>query len=86
MVQEPAAVPVAARTIDLLGSGETCADGPIVRVRRALDALSPGQVLHIIAYTYEQQWTITRWAERRGHGVVHIESRDPVVHIWIRKG
>ncbi len=85
MVQEPSPNPAAARTIDLLGSGETCTDGSIDRVRKALDALSPGQVVHVIAYTYEQQWTITRWAERCGHAIVRIESRDPVVHIWIRK-
>ncbi len=78
--------PAADLSLDLLGSGDTCGDSPMDRVRNALARLQAGQVLHVIAYTYEQVFTITRWASRYGHRVLAVESADPQTHIYLEKG
>ncbi len=72
--------------LDLLGSGDICGDSPMDRVRNALARLQAGQVLHVIAYTHEQVFTITRWASRYGHRVLAVEPADPPAHIYLEKG
>ncbi|MCS7313182.1 MAG: hypothetical protein NZ742_09770 [Acidobacteria bacterium] len=79
-------MPAADLHLDLLGSGDICGDSPMDRVRNALARHQGGQVHHVIAYTYEQVFTITRWAARYGHRVLTVESADLRTHIYLEKG
>ncbi|ASJ47225.1 sulfurtransferase TusA family protein [Bacillus sp. 22475] len=58
---------------------------PIVRTKRAMDALQTGEVLEIHVTDKGSVKDIPAWANKSGHDIVkHVEEAD-VLKFWIKK-
>ncbi|PTX55113.1 rhodanese-related sulfurtransferase [Melghirimyces profundicolus] len=58
---------------------------PIVRARKAIQELKPGQVLHVEATDQGSLADLKSWAERTGHQYLGSREEDGVLHHFLRK-
>ena len=59
--------------------------GPVVRIKKELDALGPGAVIQILAaHTFAPD--LTNWAQSSGHKVLQLTRKDTHLEAMLRKG
>lgn len=58
---------------------------PIVRTKKAIDAMTPGEVLEVIATDPGSVADMKSWAERTGHQFIGTTSEDETLKHYIRK-
>ncbi|AWD68102.1 MULTISPECIES: sulfurtransferase TusA family protein [Priestia] len=58
---------------------------PIVKTKKAMNELEPGQVLEIHATDKGAKNDLTAWAKSGGHELLQTEEGD-VLKFWIKKG
>jgi len=59
---------------------------PLFQTREAMDGLTAGEVLEVLADDPAAEEDLTRFAKRAGHEVVSIEDRGDHKRFLIRKG
>ena len=59
---------------------------PVVKARLAIDKLSPGDVLQVLATDRGSLKDIPAWAEATGHTVLSVEERDSEIAFLLEKG
>ena len=73
----------AQETLDCIGL--LCPE-PLFQTREAIDGLSDGDVLEVLADDPAAEEDITRFAKRAGHEIVSIEDEGDHKRFLIRKG
>ena len=63
-----------------------CCPMPVVKAKKAMDALEPGQVLEILGTDPGSKGDMPAWANRAGHEFLGESEEDGVFHFWVRKG
>ncbi|SMO83462.1 sulfurtransferase TusA family protein [Melghirimyces algeriensis] len=58
---------------------------PIVRTRKAIEGMNPGDVLHVEATDKGSLADMQSWAERTGHQYLGSKEEGEVLHHYIRK-
>ena len=58
---------------------------PILRVREAIRALAPGQVVEMTSDDPASEADMKSWAARSGHELLEIDERDRVWRFLVRK-
>ncbi len=58
---------------------------PVFRTKMALDTLSVGEVLEVVADDPASEEDITRWANRVGHTILSIQKNGKDIHFFIKK-
>ncbi len=71
------------KTIDTRGS--LCPE-PVTRTRRALDTMTGGQLLSVLATDPLAELDLRVFCERHGHELLEIRRSPPDLEIVIRKG
>jgi tRNA 2-thiouridine synthesizing protein A len=59
---------------------------PLFQTREAMDGLSVGDTLEVLADDPAAEEDLTRFAKRAGHEIVQIENRGDYKRFLIRKG
>ncbi|APH03610.1 sulfurtransferase TusA family protein [Bacillus weihaiensis] len=59
---------------------------PIVKTKKAMTDLEPGQVLEIHATDKGAKSDLTAWAKSVGHELIKHEVENDVFKFWIQKG
>jgi len=59
---------------------------PIVKTKKAVDGLEPGQVLEIHATDKGAKNDLAAWAKSGGHELLKHEEENEVLKFWIKKG
>lgn len=63
-----------------------CCPGPLMQVKKAMDTLSPGQVLQIKASDPGFYKDIQAWCKRTGNNLVDLKQDQGIIQATIRKG
>jgi len=58
---------------------------PIIKTKRAIDALAPGEVLKMVATDPGSVNDMAAWVKKTGHEMVGSEDADGVFAFFIRK-
>jgi tRNA 2-thiouridine synthesizing protein A len=59
---------------------------PIVKTKKAINELEPGDVLEIHATDKGAKSDLTAWAKSGGHELLKDVEEDDVLNFWIKKG
>lgn len=59
---------------------------PLLRAKVALNGMTVGQVLYLVATDAGSQRDISRFAELAGHALLQAEEKEREFHYWLRKG
>ncbi|CQR47921.1 Sulfurtransferase TusA [Paraliobacillus sp. PM-2] len=59
---------------------------PIVRTKKAIAELEPGEVLEIHTTDQGSKSDLTAWAKSGGHEILEDVEEDGVIKFWIKKG
>ncbi|EST54518.1 hypothetical protein T458_14685 [Brevibacillus panacihumi W25] len=59
---------------------------PIVRTKKAMDELAPGEILEVHATDKGSKNDLTAWAGSTGHELLKSEEEAGVFKFWIKKG
>lgn len=59
---------------------------PIVKTKKAMDELEPGNVLEIHVTDKGAKKDLAAWAKSGGHELLQSEDEQDVLKFWIRKG
>ncbi|MCZ8518239.1 MULTISPECIES: sulfurtransferase TusA family protein [Paenibacillus] len=59
---------------------------PIVRTKKAMGELVPGQVLEIHATDKGAKNDLAAWAKSGGHELLQDREEDGILKFWIQKG
>lgn len=70
------------RTLDC--SGSLC-PMPVIRARKAIDELEPGQVLEVVATDPGARGDFPAFAKNTGHTLLGLEEEGPVIKVYLRK-
>lgn len=65
-----------------------CCPMPVVKAKKAIDALEAGQVLEIVGTDVGSKGDMPAWASRAGHEFLGASEEDggEVFHFFVRKG
>lgn len=81
---KPADVAAKSGEITELGVRALACPGPIVRLKRQLDELSPGAELHLLApLTFASD--LTGWLKGAGHSLLGMEKQGDCLEAWLKK-
>jgi len=58
---------------------------PIVKTKKTIDQLEPGQVLEIHATDKGAKKDLTAWAKSAGHKLIQQEEDNDIYKFWLRK-
>jgi tRNA 2-thiouridine synthesizing protein A len=58
---------------------------PILKSREALERLAPGQVLEVVADDPGAEADMVAFTAHRGHDLLEIDRRGPIVRFLVRK-
>lgn len=58
---------------------------PIVRTKKSMDELEPGQVLEVHATDKGAKNDLTAWAKSTGHEILQDVENEGVFKFWIKK-
>jgi tRNA 2-thiouridine synthesizing protein A len=58
---------------------------PLLRLKKTLNEMSSGEIVHVIATDPASVLDFGVFAEQTGNAIVNREERDGVFHYWIRK-
>jgi tRNA 2-thiouridine synthesizing protein A len=81
---EPAARPSAEEAVIVDNRGMLCAQG-ILRLMRALGALEPGQLVHVLSTDPAAEHDYPAWCRNTGHTFLRHEWDGAVIGSWLRK-
>jgi len=59
---------------------------PIVKTKKAMNELEPGQVLEVHATDPGSENDLSAWAQSGGHRIIEKTTEDQVYKFWIKKG
>ncbi|MBI4234493.1 MAG: sulfurtransferase TusA family protein [Chloroflexi bacterium] len=59
---------------------------PVIQAKQAMDKLSRGQVLKVIATDPGSKADIPSWARAAGHHLLKAEQQDKKFLFWVQKG
>lgn len=59
---------------------------PIVRTKKAMDELTPGQILEIHATDKGAKKDIAAWAKSAGHELLDSKEDGEILKFWVKKG
>ncbi|MCT2536759.1 sulfurtransferase TusA family protein [Aquibacillus koreensis] len=59
---------------------------PIVRTKKAINELEPGQILEVHATDKGAKSDLTAWAKSGGHELLKDTEENEVFKFWIKKG
>ncbi|RFB12101.1 sulfurtransferase TusA family protein [Bacillus sp. HNG] len=59
---------------------------PIVKTKKAIDALESGQILEVLATDKGAKNDLTAWAASTGHELVESKEENGVLYFYIKKG
>ncbi|OIK15859.1 hypothetical protein BIV60_07775 [Bacillus sp. MUM 116] len=59
---------------------------PIVKTKKAIGELEPGQVLEVHSTDKGAKNDLTAWAKSGGHELIKQEEENGVLKFWIKKG
>lgn len=59
---------------------------PIVKTKKAINELQPGQILEIHTTDKGAVNDLTAWAKSGGHELLKHEEENDVLKFWIKKG
>ncbi|TLS38751.1 sulfurtransferase TusA family protein [Pseudalkalibacillus caeni] len=59
---------------------------PIVKTKKAIDELEPGQILEVQATDKGAKSDLSAWANSSGHELVDHQEEDGVYKFFIKKG
>ena len=76
------AAPAVTRIVDARGS---FCPGPLMELIRVIRESEPGQVIAVYSSDSGSRTDIPRWAEKAGHRLVRIETRDGYDEIVVEK-
>jgi TusA-related sulfurtransferase len=76
---------VAVKADRVLDCRELLCPMPVIRTRQAMDELSAGQVLEMIATDPGSRADIEAWTRQTGHELLAWEQEDGVYRYFIRK-
>ncbi|WP_337103501.1 sulfurtransferase TusA family protein [Paenibacillus sp. YIM B09110] len=74
------------RTDKLLDAKGMACPMPIVKTKKAIDELQPGQVLEIHATDKGAKNDLAAWAKSTGNDLLQHQEDGDVLKFWIRKG
>lgn len=63
-----------------------CCPMPVVKAKKAMDALQVGEVLEIVGTDAGSKGDIPAWAKRGGHEFLGVKEDGEVFHFFVRKG
>jgi tRNA 2-thiouridine synthesizing protein A len=63
-----------------------CCPMPVVKSKKAMDAIEVGQVLEIVGTDPGSKGDIPAWAKRAGHEFVGSKEDGDVFHFFVKKG
>ncbi|MHB0914549.1 MAG: sulfurtransferase TusA family protein [Thermoleophilia bacterium] len=63
-----------------------CCPMPVVKSKKAIDAIEVGQVLEIIGTDPGSKGDIPAWAKRAGHEFVASSEDGDVFHFFVKRG
>lgn len=63
-----------------------CCPMPVVKSKKAIDALEMGQVLEIIGTDPGSKGDLPAWANRAGHEFLGSTEEGDVFHFFVKKG
>ncbi len=64
-----------------------CCPMPVVKAKKAIDAIEAGQVLEIVGTDVGSKGDMPAWAKRAGHEFLGFsEEEGGVFHFFVRKG
>lgn len=58
---------------------------PIVRIKKAMDALQPGEILEVLATDKGASSDIPAWTKSRGHQILDQTIEGDVIKFFIKK-
>ncbi|WP_026583175.1 sulfurtransferase TusA family protein [Bacillus sp. J33] len=59
---------------------------PIVKTKKEMDTLSPGDILEVHATDKGAKNDLTAWAQAGGHELIKDEEDNGVFKFWLKKG
>ncbi len=65
--------------------GDFC-PGPVLKARREMDSLAPGEVLQVLATDPAAEADLQAWAKWAGHQVIALQKEGGELRVLIRKG
>ncbi|MHB0867555.1 MAG: sulfurtransferase TusA family protein [Thermoleophilia bacterium] len=63
-----------------------CCPMPVVKAKKAMDGLEPGQILEIIGSDPGSKGDMPAWANRAGHEFLGATDEGEEFHFWVKKG
>lgn len=63
-----------------------CCPMPVVKSKKAIDALEVGQVLEIVGTDPGSKGDLPAWAKRAGHEFLGSTEEGDVFHFFVKKG
>jgi TusA-related sulfurtransferase len=75
----------AAHLVDLTRSEEECGDTALQLVRRAFNALEPGEVLEVKANVAEHAFVVRAWARKTGKPILEDRSEGRETRILLQR-
>ncbi|MFN2581480.1 MAG: sulfurtransferase TusA family protein [Candidatus Dormibacteria bacterium] len=74
------------RTVDLSGAEELCSEpAPLERVKRALNALAPGEPLEVRTPVAEHAFAVRAWSRKQGITLREDERVGGVTRLVLRR-
>ncbi len=58
---------------------------PVVRTKKAMEELEPGDILEVHATDPGSKSDLTAWAKSGGHELIQNTEEDGVLKFWIKK-
>lgn len=74
------------KTTKMLDAKGLACPMPIVRTKKAMDELNPGEILEIHATDKGAKNDLVAWAKSGGHEFLKHEEEGEVLKFWIKKG
>ncbi|WP_449538931.1 sulfurtransferase TusA family protein [Ferdinandcohnia sp. Marseille-Q9671] len=59
---------------------------PIVKTKKAIDGLEPGQIVEVLATDKGAKSDLTAWTASTGHELVNIKEENDILKFYIKKG
>lgn len=71
---------------EVLDTSGLCCPMPVVKAKKAIDAIEVGQVLEIIGTDAGSKGDMPAWANRAGHEFLGVTEDGDTFHFFVRKG
>jgi len=69
-------------TLDVCGE---CCPYPLILTKKRVEALKPGEVLHIVADDPVAPQNIDAWAKKAGHKLLAVKQDGKIYNVFVRR-